>query len=374
MSGVGMLAVTFGFARYGYGLFVPEFRAAYGFGDEAIGLLGSAAYAAYLAATVIVSWAAVHTGPRLPVVAGGCTAALGMAMIGFSRGPGLFVAGVLVAGASPGIAYAPFADAVTRLVPPVRRVQVLALIGSGTSFGVLLSGPVALVAGTAWRLAWLAAAVVAIINGLLLPGKASGSEQGRPVRLRPGWFITWRSAPLLAAAFALGTGSAVYWTFAVDLLVRTGGLPVSASRGFMVLVGVTGIVGGLVGHLLVRAGGVRTFRASILVLAGSVSLLPVAPSSWLVVCTSGVLFGASYIAASNLIGIWAVQVYADRPSAGFGAAFFTLAAGFMVGPTLAGIGSANFDRTLPFYVAGGVIAASVLSLPRGRSADGEFIT
>jgi hypothetical protein len=92
------------------------------------------------------------------------------------------------------------------------------------------------------------------------------------------------------------------------------------------------------------------------------------------VCTSGVLFGASYIAASNLIGIWAVQVYADRPSAGFGAAFFTLAAGFMVGPTLAGIGSANFDRTLPFYVAGGVIAASVLSLPRGRSADGEFIT
>ena len=47
-----MIAVTFGLARYGYGLLLPDMRAETGMSAGAAGLISSAAYASYLVANI----------------------------------------------------------------------------------------------------------------------------------------------------------------------------------------------------------------------------------------------------------------------------------------------------------------------------------
>ena len=57
---------------------------------------------------------------------------------------------------------ASYSDAVDRMVAAQRRERLLGLIPSGTAFGVLVAGPLALVTqGTAWRHAWLILAACA---------------------------------------------------------------------------------------------------------------------------------------------------------------------------------------------------------------------
>ena len=70
LAGLCAIAVAYGFARYGYGLFVPVFREEFGLSTETVGLVSSAGYAAYLSAMVLTGFLVGRTGPRFPVVTG----------------------------------------------------------------------------------------------------------------------------------------------------------------------------------------------------------------------------------------------------------------------------------------------------------------
>jgi predicted MFS family arabinose efflux permease len=186
--GVLVIAVSFGLARYTYGLFVPDIRADLGISTGFIGLIASGSYAGYLLASALTAVIAARTGLRLPVVAGASSAAAGMLLIAVSNGPRLLAAGVLLAGTSADFAYTPFSDAVVRLIPEGKQARTYAVINSGTSFGVLTAGPVALWAGASWRTAWLVFAAVALVaaiwNGLLLPSGPHESGVSGPAALR----------------------------------------------------------------------------------------------------------------------------------------------------------------------------------------------
>lgn len=239
-AGLLAIAVAFGFARYGYGLFVPEFRNAFGLSTEALGFIAAGAYASYLAALLVTGALVARVGPRLPVVIGGLSAAAGMAMIALAPNTPMLVAGVLLAAASPGWSWAPFSDAVARMIRPESQSRTLSIITTGTTFGVLVAGPAALVAGGAWRGAWIAFAVVALAvtvwNALLLPAgpHGKGGEEGRAAlpELRWRWFIGPRSVRLFAVAASFGFTGTVYWTYAVDLVSRAGGCPPQRDLSF----------------------------------------------------------------------------------------------------------------------------------------------
>src|SRR4051795_9131367 len=110
--GIGIVGVSFGMARYGYGLLLPDIRRTYGLSSAALGLIGTGAYVSYLAATAATGALAAKAGPRRTAVGAGLLATVGMVVAGVSRSPGTLALGIVIGGASAALAFAPFSDAV----------------------------------------------------------------------------------------------------------------------------------------------------------------------------------------------------------------------------------------------------------------------
>jgi len=106
-AGAGIVAVPFGLARYGYGLLLPDLRAALQLDSAALGFIATGSFAAYLAATVASGVLAARLGPRLLVATGGALAVVGMLIVAAADGAVALAAGILVAGASSGLIFPP---------------------------------------------------------------------------------------------------------------------------------------------------------------------------------------------------------------------------------------------------------------------------
>jgi predicted MFS family arabinose efflux permease len=369
-AGLAIVASTYGLSRYTYGLFLPDIRADLGLSTEVMGLIGSGSYAGYLAATLFGSTISGTLGPRLPVVLGGLAAALGMALMAVSGEAWMLAVGVILAGTSPGLAYPPLSDAVMRLIAEPQQNRTYAIINAGTSVGVIVSGPAALLAGEAWRFAWMGFAVFAALatvwNATLMPtgSYAHGATGGAPARLGVRWLVGPRSGRMFAAATLFGIATAVYWTFAVDLLVRAGGIPDAWSRVVWTLIGAFGLLGGAAGDLTRTHGLRRTFRVALLAITGAILALALAPGVLAVGLTSGIVFGGTFIMITGLFGIWSVNIFVDRPSAGFGATFFLISAGQLIGPALAGVIAGWQGLGLAFVLSAALCGVTIGLGPR----------
>ncbi len=127
----------------------------YGLNGATLGAIGAGSYAAYLFAATVSGARARALGLRATVVCGGLLATIGMLIAGRSHSAGMLAAGVLVGGASAGVVYPPFSDAVAGLAPAMRG-RTLSAINCGTGYGAAIAAPIAILVGGAWREAWLA--------------------------------------------------------------------------------------------------------------------------------------------------------------------------------------------------------------------------
>jgi len=331
-----------------------------------LGLIGTASFAAYLVATVVAGLLSARAGPRLLVVAGGCLGVLGMLTVASAGGPPALALGLFVAGASSGLVYPPLADAVQQRLAPAARARALAIISSGTGWGVLVSVPIALALGSSWRATWLVFAALALAATLwaarALRGAVAAPESIDPLRVS--WFLCPRSGPLLAGAFLVGLGSSVYWTFAVDLVANDGGMGASAARLVLALVGIASLAGAFSGELVERLGARPTIVAGAVALSSSLALVAWSPGSWLAVAPSAILFGAAYNVLLAVDAIWSARVFAQRPATGLAAVMFLLALGLLAGPAVAGLMAASFGLPAAFLGGAAVVAATALLAPR----------
>ena len=87
--GLAMIAVTYGLARFAYGLFLPEMRQAFGLSETVLGLIGAGSYVGYCAAIIIALVFTSRTGPRFIAVVAGTVAVVGMAAVCNCRNPEL---------------------------------------------------------------------------------------------------------------------------------------------------------------------------------------------------------------------------------------------------------------------------------------------
>jgi predicted MFS family arabinose efflux permease len=374
-AGIGVVGTTYGMARYGFGLLAPEISATFHLGHRAIGLLAAASYVTYLATSITAAALAVRIGPRAVVGAGGVLAVTGMLVAGAAGSPGTLFVGLLVAGASAGLVFPPFSDVVNGALAADRRGRVLAAISSGTGWGVAVAGPIALLAGGGWRVAWLlfsaTAALATVWAVTVLPGRSEPVARREIVRLSRSWFVCPRSAPLLAEGLVIGLASSVYWTFAVEHLQRPGGLSIAESQIVLAVVGVAS-VGGTAGADVIRRLGARASNLlAAAAEAAALLLVGLAPGTLATGLASAVLFGAAYntIVAAQVIR--SAGVFAARPSAGLAAVMIMNALGLLAGAPLFGT-IADATGLSAAFVAGAVLVlGTVVLAPRGDGGDGR---
>ncbi len=387
--GLALIAVTYGLARFAYGLFLPEMREAFDLPPSWLGLIGAGSYLGYCVAVVVSLVYTSRTGPRLMAVAAGAVAVAGMAAVAAAPAAWVLALGILVAGSSTGLASPPMAEAVARSIRGGLQDRANALINSGTSVGVALSGPAALLLAGQWRIAWAAFALVGLAvlawNAAAMPRKAvadrdedasaepdvdgAGAGDGSGItrlsfsylvgaRVRP------RSVPLFVAALGLGFASAVYWTFSRDLVVQVGGLGQTGSTLFWTVIGVSGLAGGAAGDLVGRFGLAAVLRVALVSMAASMALLAVAPGVLPLAYASAALFGSTYILLTGVILVWSVGVFREIPSAGLGAGFLLIAVGQAVGSPAAGVLAGATSQTIAFFSFAGVAVLTALARPR----------
>ena len=365
-AGIAIVGVSFGMARYGYGLLLPDIRRTYGLSSATLGLIGTGAYVSYLIATGLTGAFAARAGARATAVTAGLFAAVGMTVAGLSRTPEALAAGIVIGGASAGFAFAPFSDAATLVAADVRG-RVLSAINCGTGYGVALAAPIAILAGASWRSAWLAFAAVALAASAwaarVLPARDTSAPAGPPPY---GWsgVVCRRSLPLLAGGVLLGLGSAAYWTFAVEHLTDAGGLSPAASRTFLGIVGVAGVLATLTGDLMRRFGPGSAYVAVTTAEAAGIALLALLPTSSAAAVASAILFGAAYNAAVAVQAIWSLHVFAERPSLGLAAALSANGVGLMLGPLGAGLLAGPLGTGAVLAIGAAVVAVSGVLAPR----------
>lgn len=376
--GLALIAVTYGLARFAYGLFLPEMREAFDLSPSLLGVIGAGSYLGYCAAIVIALVYTSRTGPRRMAVAAGAVAVVGMTVVASAPAAWVLALGILVAGSSTGLASPPMGEAVARSIRKGLQDRANALINCGTSAGVALSGPAALLLTGQWRIAWAAFAIagVAVVlwNAAVMPRKIvadqDGRESGQPdedgaeadnssritrlsfsylmgARVRP------RSVPLFVAAFGLGFASAVYWTFSRELVVGAGDLGETGSTLFWTVIGISGLAGGGAGDLVGRFGLTTVLRGALLSMAAAIALLALAPGVLPLAYASAALFGSTYIMLTGVILVWSVTVFRERPSAGLGAGFLLIAIGQVAGSPMAGaLAGATSQATAFFWFSG----------------------
>lgn len=350
--GVCLIAVSYGLARFAFGLFVPVIRSDLGLTAETIGMVGALAYVGYCASILATPALVVRLGPRVVAVCAGLFAAAGMAFMAAAGGVGALSAGLLLAGVSTGLISPAMTAAVAAGVNSVLQGRINAVINSGTSVGIVAAVPAALLLGGSWRQTYalfaglaLAGAVVAL-RWIPKSGRCSGTS---PLSAIPAHRV--RGAAILAFfAFAMGLASAVYWTFAPDMAVTVGGLSPAQAALIWLAVGLGGLSGAAAGDLVRRHGVAMTHGFFMASLTASMTLTAAVPESLFLALLAAAVFGAAYISLTAVYLLAGVRAFADNPALGLMIPFFMIALGQIAGAALAGYAVAALGHATTFGI------------------------
>ncbi|UYM07493.1 YbfB/YjiJ family MFS transporter [Solicola gregarius] len=373
----GLLAIgmSFGFARYGYGLFLPEIRREFDLSVSYVGIIGSATYVGYLVALLVVGVYAARVGPRLLVGIGGASAVAGMGLVAVAPNLAILTTGLVLAGTSPAWTWAPYSDAVDMVVARSRRERVLAIVPAGTAIGTAVVGPLALVAhGESWRYAWLAmaatAAAIAVYNVGSVPARntVSAEPAARPATVGPRWFLRRRAVPLYATAVSYGVVGSFYWNYATAAISDATSGSAATTAMFWTLMGVAGTAGVLAGVLLARLGLRRSSALLFGTLAVAVALLGVMPGSVFAAGVSAILYGPAFMAVSSLLAVWSYQVFPERPTTGFSATLLSLGVGTVAGPAVLGLVAEEHGLRTAFLVTAALAVVTCAVRPARTAA------
>lgn len=335
-AGFGLIAVCYGFARFAFGLFLPQIEADLVLPDAVGGLIAGGSFLGYCLAIVLAAQLTERIGARAVAVFAALVAALGMLGIALAPTAAWLAGAVLLAGMSTGLASPPMAAAVAAVIEPRRQDVTNTLINAGTSAGVILCGPVALLLGAEWRLAYAVFACSALALALFayfcVPDTARSRE---PVtRGGPRFSITLKR--LVVASLLMGAASTVLWSFGSQIVAQRLSWGSAGSGLLWVVIGAAGIAGAGAGSLIARLGVDWANRLCLGALAVAIVLVGMGnmPASALL---GGALFGAAYITLSGIYLVWGVSALPERPATGLTIAFLSIAIGQTLGAPVFGL-------------------------------------
>lgn len=334
--GLAMIAVTYSLARLSFGLFLPDIANSLGLNERKSGLIGSTAYVSYSLSLVVSSSLIKKFGQHKINVIAGLTAVLGLLGIATAQSFIHLVISMFIAGIGSGLASPVLSQITQNTLPKNKLDQGNTWINSGTSFGVILTGPIVLLFREHWRLSYFLFFIIAIIvmiwNYYSIP---KDKNQKRVENQETNWLsVIYKAKFLLMASLLIGISSSIYWTFSRSYLTIEHNLSTNESVIFWSVIGLAGILGGVAGRLIKKIGLSWSYRLLLLLLLISVFLLTV-PSN-LTIYISAALFGSSYIFLTGLFIVWATRLFNALPAIGVSASFLALGMGQSLGSFFAG--------------------------------------
>jgi predicted MFS family arabinose efflux permease len=365
VSGLLVIAVTYGLTRYGFGLYLPQFRADLGLTSRVAGGIAAGSYLAYCAAAVLALHLVGRGRARLALWSAGGGAAAGALVVASAEAIPVLAIGALVAGSGAGAASPALVAAVAWTVPRSAEPRSQAVVNSGTGAGVVAGGLVVLAWPAEWRWAWLGFAGSALLvtwwvdrSACWCPPTAVAGRPGpglRPLRL---------ARPLTAGLLA-GAGGAGVWTFGPD--VTTGsGLSTQVVGLLWCLLGGAALLGGLSGSVVRRAGLATAWQVSAAITATGTVLLAWRPGSVVVAAGALTLFGCGFVALSGVLISWGSRLAPDAPAQATALLFIGLTTGQAAGAVLLGALADAAGAPATFLAAAGLLSAAALAAPRGR--------
>ena len=374
-AGFAATAVTYGPARMGFGLFLPEFRSDFSISAGTVGLISGLGFLGFLLGLLVAYALTARGGPRLPVLVGLVAAALGMGIVASAPSLPILAIGVFLAMSSAGFSWAPFNDAVHDQVEDDLRPASLSAISTGTSLGIAAAGATALalsLGGASWRLAWAGFAGVSVIAALgNWAALRDAARSSTPTSLQGLRVLRKASAiPLYAIAFSFGITTAIYISFAADRIEQAGGVPGLPAGGapavLFIAYGIIGLLGLATSRIKAKTG--LTWLLRLLLLASTFSLLLVAlaPTSWAGVLLSAGFQGIYVMMMSAVLAFWSERLFPELPSLSFTAALLAVAVGSVLGPTVAGF-AADAMGAGPMLIGAAAVPAATAVLVRARS-------
>jgi predicted MFS family arabinose efflux permease len=361
VSGLGLIAATYGLVRLAYGLFLPDVQRDLGLSSGAAGWISSGASVLYCVGALVGFLLAARV-PRVLVLAAAIVAGAGA--LGMATAPDSTVFGVssVIGSAGAGLASPALVRLVAQQVPEAVQGRAQSIVNAGTGPGLVGAGVLALVLLPDWRAAWAVSGVFALAVGGALLAASRGGGGGGGVRTQPAaparhpdraWVLAHRG--VIALALLFGAGSAVVWTYGRSALVDAGA-PVAASVSAWIALGIGGAAVVLTARWSSRLRAATTWTATTGAVAVTVVVLGVWPQSTVAALLACAVFGWGYTAATGALITWTTEIDPDRAAAGTSVLFVALVLGQAAGSALAGalVGSVG---TVMAFVAGAVVTA-----------------
>ncbi|MEK5108957.1 MFS transporter [Cytobacillus sp. FSL K6-0129] len=337
LPGLAMIAVTYALARLSYGLFLPNISNTLGMSEGEAGLGSSIAFIAYALALLLSALLIKHFGYRKVNLFAGFTAVFGL--LGMASAPSILYLNIslFIAGLGSGLASPALSQMVQNTLSKEKLDQGNTWINSGTSFGIILTGPIVILLTDHWRLAYLLFAVIAALvliwnHFSLPPDEKKESVSDNNIK----YLSAIKTAKyLLVASLLIGGSSSIYWTFSRSFITSSYGLGINESVIFWMIIGLAGILGGVSGNFIQKLGLSLSYRLLVFLLATSIFLLTI-PSA-VAIYLSAFLFGSTYVFLTGLCIVWATRIFPVLPALGVSLSFFALGIGQSLGSYLAGI-------------------------------------
>lgn len=362
-----LTALTYGLARFAYGLLLPQIRAELALDATAAGWIGSSAFAAYCAGIVLTFVGNRLCTPRVLAALAGLAATLGMACIVVASSGWMLGAGVALAGLSTGLTSPPLASAVAAHLRAEGRARANAAINAGTAAGIMFSGAAAALTIGAWRelyglFALLGAAVTLWLWWAVPPGHGNAKAAGISLKLlgRPGLAV------LCLSAFAMGVSSTAIWTFGADILRGAFGVGDRGIAWAWIALGAAGVSGAATGVLTDRFGMAAVHGGALLAIV--VAILTLARSGFGIAYgfIAMSLFGAAYIISTGAYLIQGTTLLPDRPDLGLGFPFLCLALGQTCGAPMFGAAMGALGATAALFIFAVPAFLAIFLRPRAR--------
>ncbi|SCC65265.1 MFS transporter [Kosakonia oryziphila] len=353
--GFALIAVSYGLARFSWGLMMPAVAQDIPFNSRLAGILSACSFAAYCLSISAAATLNKRYGPRFPSAISALSAALGLLLIAAAASPVMLGVGLFIAGSSAGFSSPSLAAAVSRCVSASRQTQVNTLINAGTGAGIILSVP--LLSFLPWRIACLVFAVIALL--CLWPVQSYLPRGAQPqTQAHKGTLFSRGVVRLALIALLSGMMSAAWWSFGPQVLRQQMAVADSLISILWCVCGAAGILGAFTGPIARYIGMRQVYRLALVFMAAPLLLMAFSHtfSWWLIPAVA--LCGAGYITLSGVLLVCGAEATPATPASGVGMVFFMLAVGQVAGAVILGLLYAQAGVALAF----GLFALSGLVL------------